>query len=148
MARSSPAHGTLGNKARAALSGEICPQPLDEYSSAILHLRQRHQMDEGPDPEGNTPTETNSTGLQNCKIPPHYRHVASVGIPKWAMFWTAVDQRRNESADVPALLDRNLSYAGQRSAALRGSRRIADHEYPRLVRYLEEWADADTTGMV
>src|SRR5215831_18723552 len=68
-------------------------------------------MDEGPDPEGDEPTETNLTGLQNCKISSHYRHVASVGIPKWARFWTAVEQRRNESADIPALLDRNLSYA-------------------------------------
>ena len=148
MARSSAAHGTLGNKARAALSGEICPQPLGEDSSAILHLRQRHQMDEGPDPEGDKPTKTNSTGLQNCEIPPHDRHVASVGIPKWARFWTAVEQRRNESADIPALLDRNLSYAWQRPAALRGSRGITDHEYPRLVRYLQEWSDADTAGMV
>src|SRR5215469_4026525 len=118
MARSSAAHGTLGNKARAALSGEISPQPVGEYSSAILHLRQRHQMDEGPDPEGDKPTETNSTGLQNCKIPPHYRHVASVGIPEWGKFGTAVDQRRNKSADIAALLDRNLSYAWQRSAVL------------------------------
>src|SRR5215831_3019891 len=148
MARSSAARGTLGNETRAALSDEICPQPLGDYSSAILHLRQRHQMGEGPDPEGNKPTETNSTGFQNCKISSHYRHVASVGVPKWARFWTAVDQRRNESADVPALLDRDLSYAWQRSAALRGSGGIADHEYPRLVRYLQEWADADTTGMV
>ena len=148
MARSSAAHGTLGNKARAALSGEICPQPLGEDSSAILHLRQRHQMDEGPDPEGDKPTKTNSTGLQNCEIPPHDRHVASVGIPKWARFWTAVEQRRNESADIPALLDRDLSYARQRVAALRGSGGIADHEYPRFVRYLQEWADEDTTGMV
>src|SRR5262245_61032711 len=93
-------------------------------------------MGEGPDPEGNKPTETNSTGFQNCKISSHYRHVASVGIPKWARFWTAVDQRRNESADVPALLDRDLSYAWQRSAALRGSGGIADNEYPRLVGYL------------
>ena len=148
MARSSAAHGTLGNKARAALSGEICPQPLGEYSSAILHLGQRHQMDEGPNPEGDKPTETDPTRLQNCKISSHYRHVASVGIPKWARFWTAVEQRRNESADIPALLDRNLSYAWQRSAALRGSGGIADHEYPLLVRYLQQWADADTTGKV
>src|SRR5215469_14962416 len=105
-------------------------------------------MDEGPDPEGHKPTETNSTRLQNCKISSHYRHVASVGIPKWARFWTAVEQCRNESADIPALLDRNLSYAWQRSAVLRGSGGIADYEYPRLVRYLQERANADTTGMV
>src|SRR6516165_72559 len=128
MARSSAAHGTLGDKARAALSGEVCPQPLGEYSSAILHLGQRHQMDEGPDPEGDKPSETNSTGLQNCKISSHYRHIASVGIPKWARFWTAVEQRRNVSADIPALLVRDLSYAWQRSASLCGSSGIAYHE--------------------
>src|SRR5215467_10784376 len=147
MARSSAARGTLGNEARAALSGEICPKPLDEYWSAILHLGKRHQMDEGPDPEGDKPTETNSTRLQNCKISSHYRHVASVGIPKWARFWTAVEQRGNESADIPALLDRNRSYARQGSAVLRGSGSIADYEYPRLVRYLQERANADTAGM-
>src|SRR5215472_7141473 len=106
-------------------------------------------MNEGPDPEGHKPTETNSTRFQNCKIPPHYRHVASVGIPKWARLWAAVEQRRNKSADIPTLLDCNLSYARQRSAAaLRGSGGVADYEYPRLVRYLQERANTDTAGMI
>src|SRR5215469_13125666 len=107
MARSSASRGALGNETRAALSGEIRPQPLGEYSSAILHLGKGGQMNESPDPEGHKPTETNSTRLQNRKIPPHYRHASSVGIPKWARFWTPVEQRRNKSADIPTPLDRN-----------------------------------------
>src|SRR5215472_8354661 len=104
-------------------------------------------MDERPYPEGYKPTETNSTRLQNCKIPSHYRHVASVGIREGARLRATVESRRNKAADISTLLDGNLCYARQRSAALRGSGGIADYEYPRLVRYFRKGPNQEPAGM-
>jgi len=105
-------------------------------------------MDEGPEPEGGKPGETNSTRLQDGEILSHHRHVAFVEVPEGARLWMAVEHCRNEAADIAALLDRNLRDTRQRSAAPRGGGRIADDEYPRLIRYVRERANTDPTGMV
>jgi hypothetical protein len=129
-----------------------CPVKYDQ--SHWVRIRRRFCsrgrdiiVDEGPDPEGYKPTETNSTRLHNCKIPSHDRQAASVEIPKWARLWAVVESRRNEATDVPTLLDCNLRDARQGSAALRGSGCIADDEYLPLIRYVQERANANSTGM-
>ena len=97
-------------------------------------LRERHHMDGGPEPEGYKPAETDSTRLQDGEIFPDYRHVPFVKVAKGTRRTVAFENRRNKAADIPTLLDRNLRDARQRPSALRGSGRIADDEYLRLIR--------------
>jgi len=121
---------------------------LGPHSAAVLHLGKGHYVDEGPDPEGYKPTKTNSTRLHNCEIPSHHRHVASIEIPKRARLWTAVENRRNKAPDVSTLLDCHLRDTRQGPVALRGSSCIADDGYLWLIRYVQERANANSTGMV
>lgn len=105
-------------------------------------------MDEGPEPEGHNSARSNSTRLQDGEILSHHRHFAFVKVPEGARLWTAVEHGRNEATDISTLLDRNLRGTWQRSAALRGGGCIANDEYPGLIRYVQERANTDPTGMV
>ena len=61
MARFSAAQrlsGPLGNEPRAALPGEISPQPLGPHLAAILQLRERHHVNKRSDPEGYQPAQS------------------------------------------------------------------------------------------
>jgi hypothetical protein len=105
-------------------------------------------VNEGPDPEGHKSARSNSTRLQDGEILSHHRHFAFVEVVEGARLWTAVEHCRNVATDIAALLDRNLRDTRQRSAVLRRGSRIADDEYPRLIRYVQERADTDPAGTV
>jgi hypothetical protein len=115
--------------------------------AAVLQLGKRHHMDEGPEPEGEKPGKTSSTRLQDGEVLSHYRHVAFVEIAERTRFCMAVEHCRNVATGTPALLDHNPRHP-QRSAASRHGGRIADDEYSRLIRYVQERANTDPAGMV
>src|SRR5258706_15586102 len=66
----------LIDQTRAALAGEIAPEPLVLHAALILQLRQENAVDKRPDEPRNNSCDLDSARLQNCKILSNHRHVA------------------------------------------------------------------------
>jgi RecB family exonuclease len=78
--------GLLRNQSRAALPGEIRPEPLSLHAQRILQLRKRHEMQEDPNEPGEKATHAKSATLSYREIFADDRHAALVEVLK-RTFW-------------------------------------------------------------
>src|SRR5260370_36188870 len=70
----------LIDQTRAALAGEIAPEPLVLHAALILQPRQEHDVNKRPDQPRNKSRNPHSAPLQGSQIPPHPPPLAPVPI--------------------------------------------------------------------
>src|SRR5258708_39662781 len=132
----------LIDQTRAALAGEIAPEPLVLHAALILQLRQEHDVKKRPDEPRNNSCELDSTRLHDGKILADHRHVALIEVSERTRRFTAADLSGDEPSDVSALLDCDLRHSRQRSTVLDQGRGITDDEYSTGIGEVQKWADA------
>src|SRR4029077_18703931 len=132
----------LIDQTRAALAGEIAPEPLVLHAALILQLRQEHDGNKRPDEPRNNSGELELARLHDGKILADHRHVALIEVSERTGRFTAAELSGDPPSHVPALLDCDLRHPRQRSTVLYQSRGIADDEYPASIGDVQKWADA------
>src|SRR6202041_1856591 len=95
----------LGDQTRAALPGEIAPQPLVLDAKPVLQLGQKEQMNKGPGQPGREPRQSYAARFHDGEILADDGHVALVEVPKRARRLSTADLSRDQSSDIAALLD-------------------------------------------
>src|SRR5262249_20879467 len=88
------------DQARAALAGEIRPQPLTLHAQAILQLRQREDVNERPHQIRQEAAGAQPTSLQHRVILADDGHVALVEIAEWALYLASLQLFRDKPPDV------------------------------------------------
>src|SRR5262249_14978465 len=129
----------LGNQTRAALAGEIRPQPLALHAQPVLQLRQRQDVNERPHEPREEAARVERASFQDRKVLADDRHVAFVEIAKRTLDWAAFELLRDQLTDVAPLLNRRLRDAWHGMLAVRDGRCIADDEHS--IGHLEKWID-------
>src|SRR5437879_1983552 len=81
----------FGNQARAALTGQVRPEPLRLDAKPVLQLRQRKHVQRGPDQPGQEAASAQPTGLEDRKILADHRHVTFVPVPEGAAMLASSD---------------------------------------------------------
>src|ERR1700690_3901270 len=132
----------LIDQTRAALAGEVAPEPLVLHAAPILQLRQEQDVNKCPYEPRNNACELDSARLQDCKILANHRHVALIEVSEKTRRFSAAELSGDPSSDVPALLDCGLRHSRHRSTVLYQGRCIADDEYPASIGDVQKWADA------
>src|SRR3974390_1871074 len=138
----------LGYDAGAARPSKVRPDPLRAHAQPILGLRQRHDMDEGPDEPGDEAAYPNPASLQHGEILADNGHIAFVEIPELIRRTLALELACNPLADESALLDRRLRDSGHWPGGLRKRRRIADHEDLGRAWNVHKRIDQDPAGTI
>src|SRR5258707_15432751 len=104
------------DQARAALPGDIGPEPLVLHPQTVLQLRQRHDMQKGPNEPGDKPAHAKAPALQYREILADDRHVALIEVSE-RMFWlSSLELSRDQPSDITPLLDRRLRHTAHRSS--------------------------------
>src|SRR5262245_63665078 len=102
------------DQARAALAGEIRPEPLTLHAQAILQLRKSDDVNERPHQIRQEATGAQPTPLQHRVILADDGHVALVEIAEWALHLPSLQLFGDQPPDVPAFLNCRLRHAGHR----------------------------------
>src|SRR6266446_2928000 len=123
MAASSARYGRrsrrLGDQARAALAGEIRPEPLALHAQAVLELRQGEDVNERPHQPRQEAACAQPAPLQHRVILADDGHVALVEIAEWTLDLPPLQVSRNQPPDVPPFLNGCLRDAGHGMSVLR-----------------------------
>ena len=118
----------LRDQSRAALPGEIGPEPLGSHASPVLQLWKRHEMKEDPNQPGDKPTHPKAPALQYREILADDRHIALIKVSEWTFWFSSLDLLRDQASNIAALLDRRLRHARHWLAVADDRCRIADDE--------------------
>src|SRR5262249_61743927 len=98
----------LGDGARAALAGEIRPEPLVLHAQPVLQLRQGEDVNERPDKPRQEAACPRPAPLQHRIILADHSHVALIEIAERSFYLPPLQLFRDQSSDVLPLLNRRL----------------------------------------
>src|SRR5262249_49055007 len=129
----------LGDEARAALAGEIRPEPLALHAQPVLQLRQGKDVDERPHQPREEAACVQPAPLQHRVILADDGHVALVEIAERTFDRPPLQLFVDQPPDVPPFLNRRLRHAGHGMSVLHHRRRVADNEHSGRVHDFQEW---------
>src|SRR3954471_14383901 len=98
------------DQSRAALPGEVRPEPLPLHPQAVLQLRKRHDVQEDPDEPGEKPAHVQASALQDGEVLADHRHVTLVEIAEWTLRPPSAEFERDQASDIVPLLNRGLRH--------------------------------------
>src|SRR3981189_457818 len=90
----------LRAQARAALPGEVGPEPPGLHPEPVLQLRQRHEMQEDPDEPGDKPAHAEAPALQDREILADDAHVALVAGSERMLRLASLEFPRDQASDI------------------------------------------------
>src|SRR5215472_18230082 len=99
---------------RAALAGEIRPEPLPLHPQSVLQLRQREDVNERPDEPGQKAACSQRAALQLRVIHADDGHVALIEIAERTPKLLPFQLFRDQPSDVLPFLNRRLRHTGHR----------------------------------
>jgi hypothetical protein len=102
----------IHDQPRTALSGQECPNPLQEHADPKTDLRQKREVDSGPGELCNKASHSKFAALQNGKPLTDNGHITFVEISKRLRGVLAGNASGNQFPDVAPLLHRYLGNAG------------------------------------
>src|SRR5580704_16597102 len=132
---------SLGDQSRAALAGEIRPEPLRLYTQPVLRLGKRHDVQQYPDEPREKAAGAEMSTFQDGEVAADDGNAALVAIAEWPPGLPALELPRDQASDIASLLDGRLRHARHRPSIARDRRCVADDEHIRHTRDVEAGAD-------
>src|SRR4029077_13445080 len=106
--------GSLGDQSRAALAGEIRPEPLRLHPQAVLHLGKNNKMQPYPDEPSEKAAGVEAAAFQDSEVPADDGHAALVVIAEGPPGLPTLELPRDQASDMTSLLDGRLRHARHR----------------------------------
>src|ERR1700674_1951014 len=140
--------GAADDEPGAALKGEIRPQPAQRDDQAVAEADQVIDVRQRPDQPGDEAAQVNPAEVDHRRLAPDGGEVAVVAIAEGRRRRPAREPRRDQLADVGALLLRHRRDTRQRLAALAHVCGVADDEDFRMTRERQIGRDLDAAHRV
>src|SRR5882757_8682555 len=106
--------GALRDQSRAALAGEIRPEPLRLHPQPVLRLGKRHDVQKYPDEPREKAAGAQMSAFQDGEVPADDSHAALVAIAEGPPGSAALELPRDQASDIASLLDGRLRHARHR----------------------------------
>src|SRR5215831_8310425 len=106
--------GRFRYQSRAALAGEIRPEPLALHAQPVLQPRQGDEVNERPHQPGQETAGAQPAPLQHSVVLADHSHVALVEIAERTFDFSSPQLLRDQPSDVASFLDRRLRDAWHR----------------------------------